>query len=62
MKNTNDINIVMNAWGEVDVAYYEALARKMRAEAMAELTTKAFKAVVQRIRQLFTPARVATSA
>ncbi|MFY0665176.1 MAG: hypothetical protein JXQ97_11155 [Natronospirillum sp.] len=62
MKNTNETNLVMNAWGEVDVAYYEAVARKMRAEAMAELSSKAFKAVAQRIRQLFAPARVATSA
>lgn len=59
---TNQDNIVLNAWGEVDVAYYEALARKMRADAMAELTTKAVKAVTQRVRQLFTPSRMATSA
>ncbi|MFC3852943.1 RSP_7527 family protein [Salinispirillum marinum] len=62
MKNTESLNLVVNEWNVVDVNYYETKARQMRAEAIADMTSKVVAFVAQRVRALFAAPHQAKSA
>ena len=53
---TNDF-VVLDRFGRVDVAYYEAKAAKMRSEAVARFTRNLSHSIGQTVRDLFTPSR-----
>ncbi|GGX55070.1 RSP_7527 family protein [Saccharospirillum salsuginis] len=62
MKTQTSDSVVLDRFGRVDVAYYEAKAAKMRSEAVARFTRNLSHSIGQTVRDLFTPSRPTRSA
>ncbi|MDB2448820.1 hypothetical protein N9W78_00820 [bacterium] len=53
-QSLQDAGVVLDAWGNIDVAYYEAKAVEMRSEYLTQLFARWRANLVQGVRGLFT--------
>ncbi len=54
--------VVLDQFGRVDVAYYQAKAAKMRSDAVARFASGLSHSIGQAVRDLFTPSRTTRNA